>query len=724
MNIPSKTKRDTLVVALLVLILSWSIVYIFLDYQFKNSLHEQFNRLSQSTEKLFNLKVEKQKREYEIKLDNILKVDGLAEAVAENNYKQIDAIVSIYYKRLVLFDRNVKILTFRSPKGITLYRAHKPEFYGDKLNKKRKLIVDTNTLQKSFSGFEVGKLEMTYRVTKPIFYNDKYVGNVEVGIDPVTFIEDLNKILKTEVGIAIDKSLLSVMLNRSFLDIDDKYVLINGSEELKNYFTKNSDAKSDLFKVEMNIKLQNHLFETLGYLVVGFDTSEIVQKDKEFMYSLFFTMAIMMLLLGIVLHQGFNQMLKYFTKQAYTDILTKMKNRQALNQKLYSGKSNVLILSDIKEFSLLNELYGIDVGNEVLIQVGKAFEKFASKHSMSAYRISSDEYVLLKQGMDFEADKYNELLDELHHTINSLAIHIDKLDETLNIEIYSGIAHNYSHSLENAQMALKQARKKSLAYLAYSKNVDTKKYSEHVIGIKKIIRYALEHKNVIPFFQPITDKNGRVIKYEALVRIVDFENGEKNIIFPDDFLPIAIKSGLYVDITKEMLMHSLSFFVHREEKISINFLPNDFLNQSIMDTFMTLISKFDSPQKIIVEITEQESIEDFERFVKIVKKLRKIGVLIAIDDFGSGYANYAHILRIKPDYLKIDGSLIKNILTDKESKVLVNSIIHFARDLNIKTVAEYVENEEIFEMLKKYGVDEFQGYYFGRPTDLINEHKI
>ena len=171
-------------------------------------------------------------------------------------------------------------------------------------------------------------------------------------------------------------------------------------------------------------------------------------------------------------------------------------------------------------------------------------------------------------------------------------------------------------------------------------------------------------------------------------------------------------------------MHSLSFFVHREEKISINFLPNDFLNQSIMDTFMTLVSKFDSPQKIIVEITEQESIEDFERFAKIVKKLRKIGVLIAIDDFGSGYANYAHILRIKPDYLKIDGSLIKNILTDKESKVLVNSIIHFARDLNIKTVAEYVENEEIFEMLKKYGVDEFQGYYFGRPTDLINEHKI
>jgi len=101
--------------------------------------------------------------------------------------------------------------------------------------------------------------------------------------------------------------------------------------------------------------------------------------------------------------------------------------------------------------------------------------------------------------------------------------------------------------------------------------------------------------------------------------------------------------------------------------------------------------------------------------------LRKLGVQIAIDDFGSGYANYAHILTLKPDYLKIDGSLIKNILIDGDSRILVKNIINFAKDLNIKTIAEYVENEEIFELLKEFGVDEYQGYYFGRPTDLINE---
>jgi EAL domain-containing protein (putative c-di-GMP-specific phosphodiesterase class I) len=169
-----------------------------------------------------------------------------------------------------------------------------------------------------------------------------------------------------------------------------------------------------------------------------------------------------------------------------------------------------------------------------------------------------------------------------------------------------------------------------------------------------------------------------------------------------------------------MLSQALSFFSNRDEKISVNFLPNDFFNYGLMDKLVTLIKKFDSPEKIVIEITEQEGIEDFDKLFRVIERLRKQGILIAIDDFGSGYANYAHILRIKPDYLKIDGSLIKNILVSNESKILVKSIIRFAKDLETKTIAEYVENKEIFDLLKEYGVDEFQGYYFGRPTDLIN----
>ncbi|MEA2091999.1 MAG: EAL domain-containing protein, partial [Campylobacterota bacterium] len=618
-----------------------------------------------------DLKVKEEEKILKFRLEKIVSADGLAEAVAHGNYKKIDSIVSPYYTHIKAVNNDIKILTFRSCEGVTLYRAHKREFYGDTLNKKRKLIVDTNSMQRSFSGFEVGKLEMTYRTTQAIFYKNKYVGNVELGVLPRTFIKDLNTIFNIDTGIAIDKSLADIMINGDNVSIDDKYTLIRGCERLRQYFRESKELPN--FKVNMDIPLQNHLLETLGFLVVGFDISSIVEKNRNFMYKLLIVVMLVTFILVIVLHRGFNLMLDHYAKQVYTDQLTGLENRQALNNKLYSGKSNVLILSNIKEFSLLNELYGVGVGNEVLIQVGDAFDSFASEHALSVYRASSDEYVLLKQESNFEADKYNEILEKLHIKINSLAIYIEKIDETLGVEIYSGISFDHSHSLEDAQMALKKAREKSMPYMAYTENLDTKKSSEHILGMKRIIRNALEHKNVIPFFQPITDRDGKIIKYEALVRIVYFEHGEKNIIFPDEFLPIAMKSGLYINIAIEVLSHSLKFFAGRDEKISVNFLPNDFLNVSLMETFMTLLSNFDSPQKVIVEITEQESIEDFDRLTKVVQKLRKLGVLIAIDDFGSGYANYAHILKIKPDYLKIDGSLIKNILTDNDSKILVKS---------------------------------------------------
>ncbi|MFA6190892.1 MAG: EAL domain-containing protein [Sulfurimonas sp.] len=723
MSIEKQTKRNTLILISLILVVFWIVIYLFLNVQFKNSVNEQFESLSKSTETLYNLNLENQTKKFDYELNTIISADGLSEAVAKGNYEQIKSIVMPYYKHIQETNSGVDILTFRSAEGVTLYRAHKPEVYGDKINEKRKLITDTDRLKTSLNGFEVGKFEMTYRITKPLFYNNKYVGNVEIGINPTSFIKDLTKILKIDMGIAIDKSLLNIMLNPTAISINDKYVLAEGSDNLKSHFGQNHHHNGDaeFFKTDMSIPLKNHLSETLGYLVVGFDTSEMLQRDKDFINHLFFILAIMIFLVGNILHQSFEIILKHFKKQIYTDHLTGLKNRYALNDALVSEQSHVLILSNIKEFSLINELYGVDVGNQILIKVAEAFESFASEYELTAYRVAGDEYVVFKEERIFDVEKYNSLVDALHIKINSLQISVEGVDETIGIELYSGVAFDHAHSLEDAQMALKKAKKQSLPYLMYSQQVDTKEHSQRVMKVKRTLRHAVEHNNIIPFFQPITDRDGKFVKYESLVRIIEFEEGEKKVLLPDDFLDISMKSGLYIKIAKSMLKQSLDFFVHRDEKISINFLPNDFFNASLMDILIEGIEKFDSPDKIVVEITEQEGVENFERLVRVVKQLRKLGVLIAIDDFGSGYANYAHVLEIKPDYIKIDGSLIKNVLTDRDSQILVKSIVDFARELNITTVAEYVETEEIFELLKGYGVNEFQGYYFGRPTDLLNQ---
>ena len=721
MNILKKTKQKTLLLSISVLLVSWIVGYFFLNYQFTNYINKELEKINKSTQKLFKVKLTRESIALSLKLDEIINSEGLAKAVAQKDYQKLDAIVAPYYERLKIANKDIKVLTFRSADGMTIYRAHKREFRGDELNKKRTLIVDTNNMQRAYSGFEVGKLEMTYRTTQVIFYKNKYVGNVELGVSPKYFIKDLDLVFDIEVGMAIKKTISELILENDKVSIDKDYTLIRGSQNLKNYFIDKESTPN--LNVNMDIALQNHLHQTLGYLVVGFDVSDMLKHNKEFMYKLLYIGIFVVILLVIILYKSFNMMLEYFKKQVFRDHLTGLKNRQALNTKLYSGEAYVLILSNIKEFSLINEIYGIDVGNEVLIQVATEHEKFANANGFSSYRISADEYVLLREEKNIQVDIYTDILDRLHEKMNALSIYVPLIEETLRIEIYSGVSFDHQLSLEQAQMAIKKAKEKSLPYLAYSQNVDSKKSSQHILGMKKIIRHALDNKNVIPFFQPITDRDGEVVKYEALVRIINFENGKKNIIFPDDFLSVAIKSGLYIDVAHEVLSQALNVFATRSEKISINLLPNDFFNYSLMDKLVELIATFNTPGKIVLEITEQEGIEDFDRLYRAIREFRRQGVLIAIDDFGSGYANYAHILKIKPDYLKIDGSLIKNILENRESQILVKSIIRFAQDLKTKTIAEFVENKEIYELLKEYGVDEFQGYYFGRPQDFINNSK-
>ena len=172
MNLPSQTKRNTLGLTVIILVLSWVGIYLLLEQQLKKSIHEEFQRISSGTENLFKINVENDKIELSFKLDRIVAADGLAKAIAESDYAQINFIVTPYYENLKLTQRAVNILTFRSSDGVTLFRAHKPEYFGDKLNEKRALIIDTNSLNRSFCGFEVGNLEMTYRITKPIFYNN------------------------------------------------------------------------------------------------------------------------------------------------------------------------------------------------------------------------------------------------------------------------------------------------------------------------------------------------------------------------------------------------------------------------------------------------------------------------------------------------------------------------------------------------------------------------
>ena len=151
----------------------------------------------------------------------------------------------------------------------------------------------------------------------------------------------------------------------------------------------------------------------------------------------------------------------------------------------------------------------------------------------------------------------------------------------------------------------------------------------------------------------------------------------------------------------------------------MNLSFKDILNYEFIDYLDNVLEKlkFEDRNRLVFEILESENLSDYDFLEEFVLKYKKLGVKIAIDDFGSGYSNFIRIIRLKPDYLKIDGSLIKNIDKDNNSYEIVKSIIAFSKTLNIRTIAEYVHSEEIFNLLLELGVDEFQGYYFGKPDE-------
>ncbi|MDX4057219.1 EAL domain-containing protein, partial [Aliarcobacter skirrowii] len=144
----------------------------------------------------------------------------------------------------------------------------------------------------------------------------------------------------------------------------------------------------------------------------------------------------------------------------------------------------------------------------------------------------------------------------------------------------------------------------------------------------------------------------------------------------------------------------------------------------IKDTDDNIISPFlflDIAKKLVIELVESESIVDYKIAIEFIKRVKSKGCKIAIDDFGSGYSNFEYLVKLEADYIKIDGSLIKNIVTQKESFAVVSTIVNFAKQMEIKTIAEFVENEEIYKIIKNIGVDFSQGYYFTQPKKELEQ---
>ncbi len=410
----------------------------------------------------------------------------------------------------------------------------------------------------------------------------------------------------------------------------------------------------------------------------------------------------------------FNNMLDSIEHQFYYDILTGLQNRRRLTELLELRKNSFLMIVNIDSFQEINDLYGDNIGDYLLQEFAKFLKNLVPKDGQ-LYRLHSDEFAYLCQkGMDLKdfitfASLVSEKISQESFSLNS------KGEVSLSATI--GMSYGTSMLLVNADTALVVAKKNRKNYLLYDESMAMAKEYEKNFAWAKRLKKAIDEDKIVPLFQPIVDvKTQKIVKYEALMRIVD-ENG--TYIAPIHFLELAKKNKLYHQLTRIMIDKTFEKFKDVSYIVSINISVEDILNREIYNFILEKLRTSQMSERVVFEIIESDGIENFDEVIEFINEVKKYGARVSIDDFGTGYSNFEYLMKLKVDYIKIDGSMIKNIDTNKDSQLITQTIVEFAKKMNIQTVAEFVYSKNIFDKVVELDVDFAQGYYFGEPSETI-----
>ncbi len=399
------------------------------------------------------------------------------------------------------------------------------------------------------------------------------------------------------------------------------------------------------------------------------------------------------------------------------DTLTGLPNRNKLLSTLDSFSPNdqfTLIYIDIVNFSHINDSFGqaagdsyLKVSADVLSDIVDSVAITEEDKVFSVFRMGSDEFVILCS----HERRLKQIIDKLCKTF---FVQFDQIE--LPLSFIFGLSRStegatQSSILSQAEIASRYALKHKKYYEYYNKNASLERlHLENLEWVKRIAN-AFDNGDFMIHFQPImSTSEAKVVKYEVLIRMIDQSSGR--IISPVEFIEVLQNSGHEKELTKLIIDQSFKSYKMCGVDLSINMTKDD-LDYDMLDYLKNSIIKYDIPAKnIAIELVESEELLK-EEYIDIIHTIKQLGFKIAIDDFGTGYSNFSYLTVIKPDYIKIDGSLIKDLSTDSQSRKVVESIFDFAQALGIETIAEYVSDEKIYNIIKSIGIEYAQGYFIG-----------
>lgn len=419
-------------------------------------------------------------------------------------------------------------------------------------------------------------------------------------------------------------------------------------------------------------------------------------------------------------------------RMAYYDYLTGLSNRRKFQeefaQKLASanryGYQLALFYLDLDRFKEINDTSGHEAGDMFLKMVAKELKETMRSTDLLS-RLGGDEFTLLMphadlQGVEHIARKINIVLKSLIFNYSGKTY---TASASIGIAIYPLHGETVNELMANADLAMYKAKELGRGqHHMFNPQFDYRKKLNQTIRWRTLLDDAITNDKFVLAYQPILDiKTNEVSRYECLVRL---KQDDGQLMLPKEFVYKAEELGIVGKIDRLVLKKALQQHIEfnrqgKKYKLSVNISRRSFEDPSILEDFAAL---FNHPEvdreRIIFEVTDTVSISNNQVIESLIEKIRPLGCVFALNDFGVEYPSLQYIKNAPIDYVKIEGSLIRQIDKNADDKAFVKTLIEIAQSLGKKTVAEFVESEAVLIILKEIGIDYAQGYYIGKPESL------
>lgn len=497
-----------------------------------------------------------------------------------------------------------------------------------------------------------------------------------------------------------------------------QYVAQNGQEGLELF--KKYENEIDLIITDVNMPILNGLDMVKEIKKINMNIPIIVAtafSNKEYLLEAIDIGVDKYVLKPIdiaKLLQVMSQSLIYHElKDLYTDKLTNLPNRNKLKKDLDENNIDLMALLDIDEFSTVNDLFGEKIGDTILYELANKLKSYFSDEEYFVYRIEADKFAIVAKQSNKDVNEFYDICKTFADKIEKESLLIDEDEIDINITI--GIAQgDGARAYKYSQRVINYARTKLQRIMIYNESFKIQQSFEENIKWVKQLKVGFRENLFQAYFQPIVDTQTKEVhKYEALIRYVTKEGVE---IAPYNFINVAKKTKLYPNIIKIVIQDSFKLIKNKNKRVSVNISFDDIANSETTSFIYEILEQNrEYTQFLEFEILESEEISDFNEVSKFISEIKKFDCIVGVDDFGAGYSNFNLLTLLDIDFVKIDGSLIERINTSKDLEIIVNTIANFSKEFKVKTVAEYVSNEDIYNKIKELNIDYCQGYYFEKP---------